>query len=76
MANLKLFKDLHEIYYIRRERGEDDDLEEVLLEKDEEYVTGSELKAHQALDILPSMISHLQLKEKLRLTRERWKRSA
>ena len=53
VANLKLFKGLHENYCIHRERGEDDNLEEALLEKDEEYLT--------KLAFLSSMKSHLQL---------------
>ena len=51
VANLELVKNLHESFRIHRERGKDQTSEETLLEKDEEYVTELELKAHKAIDV-------------------------
>ena len=68
LANVELIKGLHEIYCVHRERGKDDASEEALLEKDEEYVTEVELKAHKALNKHAEYVSHLQLMRKQRLT--------
>ena len=68
MVNLELVNGLREVYCVHRERGEDDASEEALLEKDEEYVTEVELKAHKALNKHAEYVSHLQLMRKQRLT--------
>ena len=44
--NLKLFKDLHEVYCNHRDKGETNASEEAFFGKDEKYVTKTELTAH------------------------------
>ena len=65
-TNLKLFKDLHEVYCDLRDKGENEASEEAILEKDEKYPSETELPA--------SMKSHLWLRRKLRLTKKRRRR--
>ena len=64
VADLELIKGLHEIYCIQSRRGKDDTLEEALFEKDEEYVTNLELKAHQALDFFAKCEKSFTAQEK------------
>ena len=64
VANLELVKNLHESFRIHRERGKDQTSEETLLEKDEEYITELELKAHKALDVFTEYEEYFTAKEK------------
>ena len=45
-------------------RGKDETSEETLIEKDEEYVTELELKAHQALDVFTEYQTFFGAREK------------
>ena len=64
VANLELVKNLHESFRIHRERGKDETSEETLIEKDEEYVTELDLKAHKALYVFTGYEESFAAREK------------
>ena len=65
--------ELNETYCIHREKGDNEDLEDALLEKDEKYVTGAELKAHQALDDFAKYVKSFEAHEKAEAYQARMK---
>ena len=50
-ADLRLVTSLHELYCVYMNRGRNEDSEEELITKDEDYITELELKAHRAMDM-------------------------
>ena len=69
-TNLKLFKDLHEVYCNHRDKGENEASEEAILGKDEKYVTKTELTVHQALDIFTKHEKSFVAQEKAKAYQE------